>query len=102
MNLIPDGPPGKICPLHKEDMSRVCRLCPWWTQLRGKHPVTNSDIDEWACAITFLPILLIENSKETRQAAAGIDMLRNEVDQSNNRMSALLSIGMNGSKMLGN
>ena len=69
---------GSICPLHKKDMSEVCHKCPWWTQLRGTHPQTGNEIDEWACAVTWLPILMIETAKETRQSAVATETMRNE------------------------
>lgn len=74
---------GKICPLHKKDMSTVCHKCPWWTLLRGKHPQTGADIDEWGCAIGMLPMLLCENAKESRQTGAAVETFRNEMVKSN-------------------
>ena len=74
---------GKICPLHQKDMSTVCHKCPWWTQLRGKNPNTGQPIDEWACAISFLPILLCESAQESRQTAAAVETFRNDMAKAN-------------------
>ncbi len=65
-----------FCPLIK----KPCRglKCLWFTQLTGKHPQTGKNIDEWDCAIKWLPILMIENTKETMSLAASIDSFRNE------------------------
>lgn len=69
--------PGTHCPLlNKECIQFKCAL---WTQLRGTHPQTGEEIDEWACAIAWLPVLLIENAKEVRQGAAATESFRNEV-----------------------
>jgi hypothetical protein len=81
---------GKICPLHKKDMSEVCHKCPWWSQLRGKNPNTGQPIDEWACSISFLPILLCENSQESRQTAAAVESFRNEMVKANEMTNNLL------------
>lgn len=76
---IPHADKGLICPLHKRDVSLVCHTCPWWMQLRGRNPNTGLDIDTWGCAIGFLPMLLIENSAQSRGAAAATEDLRNEL-----------------------
>jgi hypothetical protein len=47
-------------------MEDVCHTCPWWTQMRGKNPQTNEEFDKWACAISFLPMLLMDNINATR------------------------------------
>ncbi len=69
-----------FCPLIK----KPCRglKCLWFTQLVGKHPQTGKNIDEWDCAMKWLPILMIENTKETMSLAASIDSLRNETMKS--------------------
>ncbi len=69
--------PGKFCPLIKEDCIQF--KCVFWTQLRGKHPQTNEEIDEYDCAVRWLPLLLIENAKEVRQGAAATESFRNEM-----------------------
>jgi len=79
MVQIPHAEEGKICPLHKQDMSEVCHKCPWWTKLQGAHPSTGERIDEWGCAVTWLPILLIEGAKETKTVGAEIARHNNEL-----------------------
>jgi hypothetical protein len=48
-------------------------------QVLGKNPQTGQDVSQWDCAITWLPMLLIEGSQQTRQAGAAIESFRNEV-----------------------
>ena len=94
---------GKVCPLHKKDMSTVCHKCPWWTQLRGKHPNTGNPIDEWACAVTFIPILLCENAQESRQTGAAVESFRNEMSKSNEISNYILAQNMQAAQsILGN
>ncbi|MCK9420200.1 MAG: hypothetical protein M0R70_12560 [Nitrospirae bacterium] len=52
--------------------------CEWFIHVRGKDPQSGADLDLKDCAMKWLPTLLIENSKETRQAAAAIESMRNE------------------------
>ena len=51
----------------------------FWTHVRGTHPQTGQELDEYDCAIRWLPVLLIENAKETRQGAAAVESFRNQV-----------------------
>ncbi len=69
--------PGTYCPLIKEDCIQF--KCRFWIQLRGTHPQTGEPVDEWDCAVAWLPILLVEGAKETRQGAAAIESFRNEM-----------------------
>jgi hypothetical protein len=79
MAQIPHADKGLDCPLWKKDMSQVCHACPWWIQLRGKHPQSEEEMDRWGCAVGWLPILLIEGAQQTRQAGAAIESFRNEM-----------------------
>lgn len=76
---IPLADEGAICPLHKVDTSTVCHKCPWWTRVIGKNPQSEEMIDDWRCAVALLPMLLIENAQQTRQAGAAIEKIRNGV-----------------------
>ncbi len=66
-----------FCPLIKKDCKQLG--CSWFTQVRGRDPQTGRDIDEWGCAITWLPVLLIANANEARQGAAATESFRNAV-----------------------
>lgn len=74
--------PKANCPLH--DFQPCKQLdCAWFTQVRGANPNTGIEIDEWACAIAWMPVLLIENSQQQRQTGAAVESFRNEVVKSN-------------------
>ena len=64
------------CPLIGEECMKL--KCEWFTQVRGKNPQTGEDVDEWGCAVTWLPMLLIENSQQQRQTGAAVESFRNE------------------------
>jgi hypothetical protein len=81
MTQIPHAEPGFICPLHKVDMELVCHKCAWWTKVVGKHPQTGENVDQWQCAIATLPMLLVQNAQQTRQAGAVMQAFRNDVVQ---------------------
>ena len=51
---------GNYCPLLQKEC--IGLQCAWITQIRGMDPQTGEDVDEWDCAIKWLPVLLIENT----------------------------------------
>jgi hypothetical protein len=71
------------CPLIKADCKQLG--CSWFTSLKGTNPQTGDSVDEWGCAVTWLPMLLIETSKEVRQGAAATESFRNEMVESSER-----------------
>jgi len=68
---------GIYCPLLKKDC--ITLKCAWFTQVRGTNPQTGKEVDEFQCAVKWLPMLMIEVAKETRQGAAATESFRNEV-----------------------
>ncbi len=79
--------PGTYCPLIKGECKRA--ECVFWTQLQGKHPQTGEPINEGDCAIKWLPILMIENTKEAIGLSASIDSFRNEMVRGQETVMAL-------------
>jgi hypothetical protein len=69
--------PGTFCPLIQADCKGL--ECSWFTQVRGHNPNTGEEIDEWGCAVTWLPMLMIENSQQQRQTGAAVESFRNEM-----------------------
>ena len=72
---------GKFCPLIKKDC--IGLQCSWFTQIRGMNPNTGEPVDEWGCAITWMPTLMIENSQQQRSTSASVESFRNEVVKGN-------------------
>ena len=81
---------GTFCPLIKKDCIQT--KCAWFTQLRGTNPQTGSEVDEWGCAVSWLPILLIENSQQQKQTGAAVESFRNVVAESNSTALKLEAI----------
>ena len=73
---------GNYCPLVKKECLGL--QCSWFTQVRGTNPNTGAEVDEWACAMAWLPVLLIENSQQQRSTGAAVESFRNEVVKANN------------------
>ena len=73
--------PGNFCPLIQSDCKGL--ECSWYTQVRGTNPNTGEEVDEWSCAINWLPMLLIENSQQQRSTGAAVESFRNEMVKAN-------------------
>jgi len=73
--------PGNFCPLIKDECIGI--KCAWMTQVRGVNTNTGADVDEWNCAIAWMPMLMIENSGQQRQTGAAVESFRNEMVKAN-------------------
>jgi len=70
------------CPLGskcEEIKDNKVHRCAWYTKLAGTNPNTGEKVDEHGCAITWLPVLLIENSMQQKSTAAAVESFRNEM-----------------------
>jgi hypothetical protein len=73
--------------------------CAWFIQVRGINPNTGKEVDEWACSMAWLPILLIENSQQQRQTGAAVESFRNEMVRSNEQTGQML-LAFSGQKLI--
>ena len=67
---------GNLCPLIGEDCREL--ECAWYTKISGTHPQTGEPVDEYGCAVAWIPFLQVDNSKAINQTGAAIESLRNE------------------------
>jgi hypothetical protein len=51
--------------------------CAWFIEVRGTNPQTGEEITDWSCSIAMLPMLLIENAKQSSQTGAAVENFRN-------------------------
>ena len=70
------------CPL---DGFKPCRQldCAWFMKVRGNNPNTGEEIDDYGCAMAWMPVLMIENSQQQRQTGAAVESFRNEMVKAN-------------------
>lgn len=81
---------GTYCPLVKKDCLGL--QCAWFTRVQGVDTNTGNQVDEYQCAIAWMPMLLIENSGQQRQTGAAVESFRNEMVKANEATTmALLS-----------
>ena len=67
---------GNFCPLLQKEC--IGLQCAWITQVRGTNPNTGEEVDEWDCAVKWMPMLLIENSQQQRSTSSAVESFRNE------------------------
>ena len=67
---------GKLCPLIGEDCRQL--ECSWYTKISGAHPQTGETVEEWGCAVAWIPFLQVDTSRGINSAGAAIESLRNE------------------------
>jgi hypothetical protein len=79
---------GTYCPLIKKDCIQL--KCAWFIQIRGANPQTGEPVDEWACAMRWMPFLMIENSQQQRQTGAAVESFRNEVVKANDKTTQIM------------
>jgi hypothetical protein len=79
---------GSFCPLIKKDC--VGLTCAWFTRVQGYDMNSGNQVDNYECAISWLPMLLIENSGQQRQTGAAVESFRNEMVKSNEQSQQLL------------
>ena len=72
---------GSFCPLIKKDC--VGLTCAWYTRVQGYDMNSGNQVDNYECAISWLPMLLIENSGQQRQTGAAVESFRNEMVKAN-------------------
>lgn len=68
---------GSFCPLIKKDCMGL--QCAWFTKIAGYDTNTGKEVEEWHCAIAWMPMLMIENSGQQRQTGAAVESFRNEM-----------------------
>lgn len=76
---------GKMCidgrredfPKDKTGNSILCR---WWVHLFGKDPQSEKIIDQFDCAVAWMPTIQTETSQMERHTTASVDKLANITD----------------------
>jgi hypothetical protein len=70
------------CPLGakcEEIKDNVIHRCMWYQTFAGTNPSTGETVDEKGCAMAWLPILMIENSKQQLSTSSAVESFRNEM-----------------------
>ena len=82
-----------VCPLGakcEEIKDGAIHRCAWYTKLAGTNPNTGEQTDEQGCAMSWMPMLLIENSMQQRSTSAAVESFRNEMTSANQTSQQIL------------
>ena len=80
-------PLGSTCEEVKD--GKIHR-CIWYTKVIGKHPQSEEHIEDWKCAIAWMPILQVEMSQTNRGQTGAIESFRNETVKGQKTFNALV------------
>ena len=64
------------CPLHNFEPCKQLD-CAWFTKIAGKNPQGQKEVEEWGCAVTFMPILMVANTNSNTRTQAAVESFRN-------------------------
>ena len=81
------------CPLGsqcEEVKDGVINRCVWFTDIAGKDPQTDEDINQSYCAMAILPKLIIENTGKQIRTGSVIESFRNEMKSDNQILAKVL------------
>lgn len=81
---------GTFCPLVQGECKKL--ECVWFTKVTGTHPNTGKTVDEYGCAVAWLPTLLVENAQQSRQTGAAVESFRNEVSGNSAALIGLAAV----------
>ena len=87
------------CPMNKFEPCKQFE-CAWFIQVRGQNPQTGQEVDEYACAVAWMPLLMIDNSQQQRQTGAAVESFRNEMVRSNIDTQRLLAQSQHDKRIL--
>ena len=89
--VIGECPLGAKCEEVKLRAGRqILVRCPWYTKVVGTDSNTGEHVDRFACAIAWIPTLLIQNANEVRQGAAATESFRNAMVEKQTEFNALV------------
>lgn len=77
------------CPLNEFAPCKQLE-CAWFTKVAGTNPNTGEPVEEFSCAVSWIPMLLIENSQQQRSTGAAVESFRNEMVKANEASRDLL------------
>ena len=89
---------GDICPM----LGKTCigLQCAWFTKVQGTNPQTGKDIEDWGCAVAWLPMLAIENSQTNRMSGAAVESFRNKMVSQQDELLQLAKQGDIDTKLI--
>ena len=80
------------CPINKFEPCKQLD-CAWFTKLAGKNPQGGKEVEEWGCAVTMLPLLMVAQTNAARHTAGAVESFRNVVATQQDELLDLAKAG---------
>lgn len=61
-----------------------------YTHVTMQDPQSGASKDQWACSLALLPVMLIENARQSRGVQASVESMRNEVCERQDTLNRLI------------
>ena len=87
------------CPLHNFEPCKQLD-CAWFTKIAGKNPQGQKEIEEWGCAVTFMPILMVANTNSNTRTQAAVESFRNKMVSQQDELLQLAKQGDIDTKLI--
>ena len=81
--------PKNNCPLNNFEPCKQLD-CAWFIEIHGTHPNTGEALKDWCCAMSMMPMMLIENARQQHSTAAAVESFRNEMVKANETSQKVL------------
>ena len=82
-----------FCPLGstcEEAVDGVIKRCAWYTKMVGLDPNTGKEVDDWACSMSWMPMLQVEMSSTNRGQTKALESFRNETVKGQEEFNSLV------------
>ena len=85
-------PLGSTCEEVKDgaDGKPVIVRCAWYTKIVGKNPQSEEEIEDWACAMSWMPMIMVEMTQTNRGQTAALESFRNETVKSQTEFNQIM------------
>ena len=87
------------CPINKFEPCKQLD-CAWFTKLAGKNPQGEKEVEEWGCAVTMLPLLIVAQTNAVRHTAGAVESFRNVMSTQQDELLSLAKAGEVETKLI--
>lgn len=87
------------CPINNFEPCKKLD-CAWFIQMKGTNPQTGEEVEDWGCSVALLPILMIENARQSGQTGAAVESFRNVMVDQHKALLELASSGEVETKLI--
>ena len=80
------------CPLNNFEPCKKLD-CAWFIEMAGTNPQTGEQVNEWGCSMAILPMLMIENARQSSHTGAAVESFRNIMVEQQKELLSMANSG---------